>query len=698
MTQTDTSLKPLREDLCLYETAPSRDGTPTWSIQDPVSNRFFQIGWLEFECLLRWSLGDAEAIANDIAASTPLASDTEQVTEFARFLSRHHLLRPSAEDVQKFAAQAGKLDWRQWRWWLHHYLFIRIPLVRPERWLNTLLPYARPIFSGTGLIVLLLSSLLGLILVSRQWEVFTHQLLDILTPAGILGFFLAIVISKTLHELGHALVSTHFGARVSHMGVAFVVLWPMLYTDTGESWKLRLASQRLRISAAGIGVEIALAGLATLAWALLDDGALRQSMLYLATTGWTLSLALNASPFMRFDGYFILSDVLDFPNLHERSGAIARIWLRRALLGIPDPYPEFFPADKRRLLIAFAFTTWLYRFLIFIGIALAVYFLFFKVLGIILFVVEIFWFILRPISSELVIWHTRWQEVKDNRRQWLRYIGLLVLFLLIFPWAFEISAPGVATPEHKQYVFSPFPARLEDLKPPGPISAGTQLANFHSPDLDARELQTRALTDSLGQRIAGLIAKEDGIDQQTAITRKLDEQLAESRGIHEEASRLSVLAEFDGIWLDLDPALKPGVWVGTKSQIGVLVDKQKWIVDTYVSQTQVERIKIGNDAHFRVSGNLLRTDARVIDIDLTRSNRLAHMMLDTRHGGPISTRTSTTASVPVEALYRVRLALREPLAQNQEALGQATIEGSRRSLLWQAIEQAIATLVRESGF
>ena len=100
------------------------------------------------------------------------------------------------------------------------------------------------------------------------------------------------------------------------MGIAFVVLWPMLYTDTGESWKLRSSRQRLAIASAGILCELSLAGLSTLGWALSDPGPLRNALLYLATTSWVLSLALNASPFMRFDGYFILSDLLDFPNLH----------------------------------------------------------------------------------------------------------------------------------------------------------------------------------------------------------------------------------------------------------------------------------------------------------------------------------------------------------------------------------------------
>ncbi|MFV0371668.1 MAG: site-2 protease family protein [Azonexus sp.] len=220
----------------------------------------------------------------------------------------------------------------------------------------------------------------------------------------MLGFALALVVSKTLHELGHAVVATRLGVRVAHMGVAFLVMWPMLYTDTGESWRLRSHRQRLAISIAGVSVEMALAGLATLAWALLDDGALRQAALYLATTGWVLSLALNASPFMRFDGYFILSDVLDFPNLHERAGAQARVWLRRNLLGLNDPWPEMLARKTRRALIVFAFTTWLYRLIVFLDIALMVYFFFFKALGIFLMLVELVWFIARPAWSELAVW------------------------------------------------------------------------------------------------------------------------------------------------------------------------------------------------------------------------------------------------------------------------------------------------------
>jgi putative peptide zinc metalloprotease protein len=698
MSATAAALPPLREDLRLHEVAPGKDGAPAWSIQDPVTNRFYRIGWLEFECLLRWP-GDPEAIASDIARTTPLAVDSALVEDFARFLVRHHLVRPTVQEVSRLAAQAGATGWHHWRWWLHNYLFVRVPLVRPDRWLAAILPLVQPLLSRAALVVVLLASLLGMVLVARQWDVFTHGVMDILTPSGILGFLVAIVLSKMLHEMGHALVSTHHGVRVAHMGVAFVVLWPMLYTDTSESWRLRSHRQRLGISVAGIGVEMALAGLSTLAWALMDDGPLRQAMLYLATTGWVLSLALNVSPFMRFDGYFILSDLLDFPNLHERSSAAARAWMRRALLGWNEPDPELLTPRARRWLVAFAVCTWLYRLVVFVGIAVAVYLMFFKVLGIFLFVVEIAWFIVRPMWSEIAVWRKRWSEVRSSRRVAMGGLVLVGLALVSFPWPLDIDAPGVARPERQQAIYGPFPARVTAVQPPGAMRTGTPLAQFEAPDLEARELRTDASVHALSQHLTGLVgAEERGKDQQQASMERLREQMAEAHSLREEAGRLQMLAEFDGLWVDTDPTVRPGTWVGPRNQLGVLIDPSRWIVEAYVDQRQMERIHEGASARFRPLRHWQSVPATVVAIDSARVGKLPYAMLDAAHGGPIATQPGARQGLPVAALYRVRLALAEPLEEHRETRGHVTIEGTRRSPAWQWMQGVASVVIREAGF
>jgi len=696
--QAATVCLPLREDLRLFESAPERDGSPVWVIQDPVSNRFYRIGWLEYECLLRWP-DKPDRIAADISENTPLAVDEELVIGFAGFLERNRLVRASAQGIQEFKKQANSPGWRHWKWWLHHYLFVRVPLLRPDRMLTRMLPWVEPLFTRTALILLLCMTGLGLALVMRQWDVFTHSVMDLISPAGIVGFLLALIISKTLHELGHALVATRLGLRVAHMGVAFVVMWPMLYTDTGESWRLRSHRQRLAISIAGISVEMALAGLATLAWALLDDGVLRQSMLYLATTAWILSLALNISPFMRFDGYFILSDLLSFPNLHERAGAMAKVWLRRHLLGLQDADPEVLSATARRSLVLFAFATWVYRLTVFLAIAWAVYTFFFKLLGIFLLMVEIVWFVVRPIWSEIIVWKKRWSEVKSPRRWSLYGIGLLALVLLAVPWAADVEAPGAAHPERQQFVYGPFPAQLLSLQAQGRVPRGALLASFKAPDLDAQRQRSEASVRALEQRLAGLMADATGVGQQQAIIRRLNEQRAEIHAVRAEEERLRVVAEFDGQWLDVDPDYHPGVWVDVRTLLGVLIDPDHWVVDAYVEQRDIDRIRPGASATFFIHGQPSGVEAEVLFMDSTRSQRLAHTMLDSRYGGTIATHhAGRSEGMPVDALYRVRLKLARPLPLQREALGSVQIEGERRSLLWNGIKWGLTVLIRESGF
>lgn len=688
---------PLRDDLRLHASAPFPDGAPAWAIQDPVSNRFYRIGWMEYECLLRWHLPPA-LIARDITAHTALDVDESQVLEMAQFLDQHHLLRASPQKVEKLQKKSGEAKWKSAKWWLHTYLFVRIPLVRPQRMLQAAMPWIAPLFTWGALWLLLGATLLGLVLVARQWDTFVHSFMDMLSPEGLAGFALALIVSKTLHELGHALVATRLGVRVAHMGVAFVVLWPMLYTDTGESWRLRHHRQRLAISVAGIATEVGLAGLATLAWALLDDGLLRQSMLYLATTGWILSLALNVSPFMRFDGYFILSDILNFPNLHDRAGAMAKAWMRRTLLGWSEPDPEPFRQQVRWKLRLFAYLTWLYRLTVFLGIAFAVYYFFFKALGIFLLVVELWWFVAKPIWTELMVWKKRWPETRPRKRLLLWSLLGAVLLIAAFPWSATLTASGVARAERQQLVYSPEPARVLQLHANGDVAAGALLAQLDMPDLLARQQRTQASVDALARQLPQLMGREEGLDVQRATAQRLQEQLTEAQAIDAEAERLHLKADFSGQWRDADPQLRAGAWVNSRTPLGVLVDPTSWIVDAYVTQQQVSRISTGAQAKFWPQRWGTPLQATVVAVDSTRSQQLPYTMLDARHGGDIATQPHEKAPQPVQPLYRVRLQLHGVPPQMRELRGSAHIRAERSSWLGHVLESGLAVVIRESGF
>ncbi|MCH4901846.1 MULTISPECIES: HlyD family efflux transporter periplasmic adaptor subunit [Pseudomonas] len=693
----DLPVPPLREDLRLSEAAHGSNGEPAWVIQDTVINRFYRIGWLEFECLLRWGQSPRK-ISEQIAEDTALKPDVEQVLDFRQFLEQHQLLRAGPAALERLKSKSGEGGWLTWRWWLHHYLFFRIPLLRPQRPLQYLARLLGWLFHPlTGITVLSLS-LLGIILVLQQWDVFTSAVVESFSTEGLFSFALALIVAKTLHELGHALVATRLGLRVGHMGIAFVVMWPMLYTDTGESWKLGRSRQRLAIASAGIITELSLAGLSTLGWALCDPGALRNALLYLATTSWLLSLALNASPFMRFDGYFILSDLLDFPNLHERASALARVTLRRNLLGLQEDWPETFPTGQRRLLVTFAIITWLYRLMLFLGIALAVYLFFFKILGIFLFMVELSWFIAMPVMRELGHWWKN-RTVIPNRRKVAFYTVLLtILVVLAIPWRTQIDAVGVARAEHQLRVYAPYPARLQSIHPDAPVKAGETLITLDEPDIASRLQTSEASARSYEARLSGLIADPGGLAEDAVTRQRLNVQFEEARAARSEISRLNLQAPFAGVWLDVNPDWKPGQWIGRQEPLGMLIDPRSWQVDAYVAQDQVHRISTGDHVRFYPDGQTTPRFGRVMQIGSTRASQLAHRMLSSRFGGPVPTTNAEHSLIPSSALFQVLIQLDEPVPNLRETRGHLKIEGKRRSLLGDGATHVLAVLLRESGF
>lgn len=700
------SLPPLRDELALLDGPAALDGAPTWSLHDPVRNQFYRIDWSTFEILARWHLGNPEQIAAAIEAETTLSLDEQDVAQVARFLADHQLIRPLGEaGTARLVFQEKARHSTLWQWLLHHYLFFRVPLIRPDRWLVSQLPRVEPFYSATFLRLTLAALALGLYQVVRQWEHFAATLVDTFTWRGAMGYGVALIFVKVLHEFGHAFTARRLGCRVPTMGVAFLVMWPVAYTDVNEAWRLTRRRDRLAVGAAGILTELAVAAWATLAWALLPDGTLRGMAFMLATTTWVATLAINASPFMRFDGYFLLSDYLDFPNLHARSFALARWDLRERLFGLGEAAPEFLPAARRRGLILFAYGVWLYRLILFVGIALLVYHYFFKALGILLFAVEIGWFVALPMWKEIAEWRSRWPEIKakggGRGKLWLP-LPLLLLAVALVPWNFQVSSQGLMRSARHYPLFSPGPAQIEAMpvKPGDPVTAGQTILKLSTDDAEYR----RRLAEARFSRLAWQ-AEVSGLDEslrarQPVTVEEREAARAELAGSTDELKRYTVTAPFDGVLADIAPDLRVGESVGRQQQLGVLIDPKAWEVETYLGDAEVERIAVGDSGRFVPETPGLPTRSlKVVRIDRDATRALPDAMLAVGHGGEILVRERNGQLIPERAVYRVVLAVQDADAPPGRVLrGSVTIHGEPKSLAGDFIRSAAALLIRESGW
>ncbi|MGY0196643.1 efflux RND transporter periplasmic adaptor subunit [Leptothrix sp. BB-4] len=690
----------LRDDLLLHHGPALPDGQPSWTLQDPVRHRFIRLDWLSHEVLRRWWLADPGLIAEQINQQTTLAVEPEHVVQVLTWAVREELVLPSAPP--RVPQATGGLQALA-TWLLHHYLFFRVPLFNPDRLLTGLLPMlawlGSPAFGRLTLLVLA-AGLAGL--ASHAGEL-QAQWLDLLSWQGLALYGLTLALVKVAHEFGHALVAKHHGLRVPTMGAAFMVMWPVAYTDTSEAWRLPDARARLAIAAAGVRTELTLAAWATLAWVLLPDGPARTAAFIVATMTWVSSLLVNLSPFMRFDGYFLLCDLLDLPNLHERSFALARWQLRRTLLGWQAAAPEDFPPPRRRALIAFAWATWAYRLVLYAGIAWMVYHFGFPALGLLLFAVELGWFIAAPIRRELSTWVRGWARWRSS---WRWRLGLLLLItgggLAAWPWPVRETAAAVLQPAQELAVRLPaavtlqaFPLQLGDH-----VRRGTPLLEVDAPALQQRLAAAQVRLQQLERQVAVASLGGEQQGQWQTLQAGLASARDEAAALRLELAQLQPLAPFDGVVVERDAGLRPGMVVGPQQTVMRLAGVGPGRVVAYVSAYAAAHLQPGTAAGFVADAEPLRRwPARVISVAPHAASVLAEPMLARAHGGPIEAREQSGRWLPTQPLYRVELALEaDPGLGPRHWRGHLVVDLPGRRPWEQAWHGLSEVLAREVGF
>ena len=452
----------LRQDLEIFRGNSREDGLPAWLLYDAIRNKYFSLGLTAFKLIKNWKGGEDIKNFEKKINSSGIDTSEEEIKSFISFLHQNNLIiQPTGQNITYLMQQKNSMKKSWLMHAIHNYLFFKIPLFKPDDWLSKTLKYVKHFASKKFRNLVYFFGFIGLFLVVQQLETFKSTFLYFFSFQGLMLYFLTLVFVKCLHELGHAYIAKYYGCRVSAIGIAFLVFFPFLYTDTTDAWRLRNHKERLLINFGGILTELHLALIATFIWAVLPDGGFKSAAFFLATTSWISSLTINVSPFMRFDGYYVFSDWLRAENLQPRSFALARWKIRESLFGLNHPPPEEINPSRRWTFIVYAWATWVYRFFLFLGIALLVYHFAFKILGIILFVIEIHWFILLPIIREIKNWYKLKTEIRFNKQTKRTLIIILSLLMILFlPWKSSLKIPAVYVSEKYSKVFAPYPSKI----------------------------------------------------------------------------------------------------------------------------------------------------------------------------------------------------------------------------------------------
>lgn len=694
----DDLLLQLRPDIIHADGGFDLSGDHGAILHDPIRHRFFRLSGKARQVLDQWHLG---SVAKVVAASGVTKAEVRELADF---------LRTSRLVTVPFGASAGLLDEKKrserslFGKLLHGYLSFRVPLFNPEPILDWGLPFARLLVHRFVLISIVILGLVGFYFAARQWDQFAKTFLDFFSLQGAFLYTTTLVGLKVLHELGHGLVARHYGCRVPAMGVAFMILTPMLYTEASDAWRLSSRWQRFAIGAAGICVELSLAAVALFLWAFLPDGPLRSATYFVAATAWIISLAVNLSPFMRFDGYHMLGDALAMHSLGARSNALANWKLRQLLFAPLEPRPEFLPRGLERLLSLFAYGTWIYRFFLFMGIAWLVYTILPKAVGLPLAVVEVWFFILLPVFRELKEWHAMGIAKLLGTKRGMTSLGVLAaaLVLAALPLGQSISVPAVLLPELESSIYPPEPAQIISLhaRPGVAVRKGEILARLLVPELGQLQRLAMLRLEIVEERLKRLAADAKVRAQRVVLLQERQAIWVELEGLRQRNLLLAIVAPHDGIVTGWHQELMAGQWVGKEDQVFHLVSADGAVMSGLVAERLVGRLQTGAQAYFVSEDGARRGVMGVlVEIGIPGGQGVAQTYLSAERGGPIAVAPEATGNSNKTLVGQLPLLVRVDDAAPATALrGTATIEAVPQSLLAMAFGRLVTVFLRESGF
>jgi len=647
----------------------------------------------------RWHLGDADAIVESVTRETTLDVQHEDVNCFAEFLTASGFVR-----IDRAIEQAGDRRpgfWRQFGSW-------RFALVSPNDFLQKTLGIPRTVLSPIGAVVIMSMLLVVLLQLSAEWGGFKSSVVALLQPS-MLGHFLMVLIGvKIVHELGHAWACRHYGLDVPAMGVAVFFLWPFLYTDTTAAWRLTSRRQRAFVASAGVLAESVLALLALFIWCFVADGEFRQTLLFVGVVSMVLTLVVNANPFMKWDGYYVLADLLGLENMQSRAFAFGKWWLRCGVAGVRDPEPEIVSDRLRAFMIVYACGSWAYRVVLFTGLAALLYSFFFKLAGIALMAFVVMRYLVEPVVKEiqeLVSRRDRFKWQKSNRLG--AGIGIALLLLLVLPVDFSESTSAIVQPKERAELYTSAPGQIvaKMVNLGDSVEAGAPLLRVASPELDQRH----AIENLELKRAANLANRVDGTrarDNRDLVKRQLERQRVSVARTKELGDQLSLTAPFAGRVIWQQHQLAPGRWVNPGQPLLRIVDPATLEASAYVDTAARKRLAAGNKAVF------IPDDPAWPRIKLTLANlgespeaTLDYPGLAAIHGGAVPVRNTQTvidnALEPDGAWYALTFERRDghsPMELMYQLPGRIEISASPRWLLGPVFSRLKQLVVSESGF
>jgi putative peptide zinc metalloprotease protein len=340
-------------------------------VHDPTANQFFRLDPVSYHLLGLLdgtrTVDDAWVLTNEkFADAAP--TQNEVVGLLSQLYSVNLIALDGVVDADQLFKRMKRREQAKAKQQAMNFLFMRIPIFDPSAIIEWLLPVVRPLLSVWGLAAWALLLLVAGTQVAMNWEAFRpnpERIDQLLAPANVVAIMGIFMVVKAIHEFAHGLTCRSFGGQVHEMGFILMVLVPVPYCEATSSWGLASRWQRAAVGLAGIVIELGVAAVAAIVWANTNDGDVHRIAYATVFISGIASLMFNANPLLRYDGYYVLSDVLDIPNLYQRANRQAMYLIQRYVFGLEQVRPVTRGAPEGAWLLVYFAAAWGYRVLVF---------------------------------------------------------------------------------------------------------------------------------------------------------------------------------------------------------------------------------------------------------------------------------------------------------------------------------------------
>ena len=668
-------------------------GQAWYVVKDPIGLSYYRFRPEEYALL---EMLDGEASLEDLkdnfeARFPPRRITVDEVSRFVSTLHRSGLVigdRPG--QGPQLNERRRQRVWSEWKNWLRSIMCLRFRGIDPDWILNKLNPWFGWLYSPPALMVAVVYIFTALMLVLVNFETFRSKLPEFHQFFASGNWFYlaaALGITKVIHEFGHGLSCKYYGGECHEMGFMLLVFTPCLYCDVSDSWMLPSKWKRMMIGAGGMYIELIIASTATFLWWNSHEGLFNQMCLNVMFVSSVSTLLFNANPLMRFDGYYILSDMLEIPNLRTKSSTSLSRLAKKWCLGVKLQDDPFLPKRHQGLFALYSVASTIYMWVLMISIFMFVWNAMkpyrMEAIGRMLALFGIYGLIVRPITGiyKFLKVPGRRDEVKSlNITVTAGVVAVIAAAICFIPLPQRVWCPAELRPRGEETVYVTVDGRLEEIlvEANDRVAEGDELARFSNVDLELQIAELEGQESGYRARLASLERERftdsaAGMEIRTVeeSLKSVEEQLVKKRQYQSElvlkAPRSGLVLPSETVDEKPDPSGRLPGWSGSalaKKNIGatfaegtvlcMVGDPDHFEAVMIVDQSEVEFVQIGQRVDLKLDAFPFETFRGVVNEIAETHIEVGSERLSVKAGGSVPTTTDEMGrEVPISTSYEV---------------------------------------------